>query len=62
MQSITGIPTEPEVTVIGLRSTAASPADEAQEVLLVQLRYEEHLARHTLQELFERGQLESLCA
>ena len=61
VQPTTAIPTEPDVTLTEWLSTGASPGDEAPDLLLVQRRYEEHLARHALQELFETGQLESLC-
>jgi hypothetical protein len=60
-QPISGIPTEPDVPLTAWRNTRAGPTDEAQELLLVQMRYEEHLAKHALQVLFESEMLESLC-
>ncbi len=60
-QPISGIPTEPDVTLTGWCNTRAGPTDEAHELLLIQMRYEEHLAKHALQMLFETDQLESLC-
>jgi hypothetical protein len=61
VQPITGIPTEPEMALTGCFIPGPSPGDEGQDLLLVQMRHEEHLARYALQELFESGQLEGLC-
>jgi hypothetical protein len=36
--------------------------NDAQDLLLIQMRYDEHLAREGLRELFENGELECLCA
>ena len=38
----------------------AGPADDMEDPLLIQIRYDEHAARDALQQLFANGQLECL--
>jgi len=65
MQPVIGGQTEADVALSGRCGPGAGPIDESvdlsQDLLLVQMHYEEYLARSALQELFESGQLESLC-
>ena len=73
MQSAAGLPTKPrspDTTVLvqqELRcaenpapATWANPMAEAQDLQLIQMRYDEYVARNSLQRLFESGQLELL--
>jgi len=73
MQSAAGFPTKARMADTTLlvqqelrcaadsaRAPRAGSTDEAQDLHLVQMRYDEHVAQKGLQRLFESGQLEVL--
>ena len=61
-RSVDASGTQPTFTERSLQSSPFGPGaahmDEAQDPVLIQLRYDDYVALHALQTLFESGQLE----